>query len=188
MKNLSNFLLPIMFALILRNSPAFAIETAPHISDREIVERLTRLEEGHADLRGEMKQFREDMNKQFERIDAHFNRIDAQFNRVDTQFGRVDAQFNRVDAQFNMMDKQFDRLVNVMIAIIGIFASMCGGTIWFALWDRRSMIRPFENKVKKTEEDIAENRNKLHTLIETFKTLSKTDEKVATILKKFNLL
>ncbi len=174
MKCLSSFLLPIVFALILCNSPAFAIETAPHISDREIVERLTRLEEGQGSLRGEMKQFREDMNKQFERIDA-------QFNRVDTQFGRVDAQFN-------MMDKQFDRLVNIMLAIIGVFASMCGGTIWFALWDRRSMIRPFENKVKKIEEDIAENRNKLHTLIETFKTLSKTDEKVATILKKFNLL
>ena len=181
MKNLSSFLLPIVFALILCNSPVFAIETAPHISNREIVERLTRLEEGHAALRGEMKQFREDMNKQFERIDAHFNRIDAQFNRVDTQFGRVDAQFN-------MMDKQFDRLVNIMLAIIGVFASMCGGTIWFALWDRRSMIRPFENKVKRIEEDIAENRNKLHSLIDTFKTLSKTDEKVTTILKKFNLL
>ncbi len=167
MKDLSKYLLPSLFVLILCNSPVFAIETAPHISDREIVERLTRLEEGQAALRGEMKQFREDMNKQFERID--------------TQFGRVDTQFN-------MMDKQFDRLVNIMLAIIGVFASMCGGTIWFALWDRRSMIRPFESKVKKIEEDIAENHNKLHTLIETFKTLSKTDEKVATILKKFNLL
>ncbi|MBF8275958.1 MAG: hypothetical protein HW390_1031 [Candidatus Brocadiaceae bacterium] len=174
MKDLLTYLLPSLFVLILCNSPTFAIETAPHISDREIVERLTRLEEGQAALRGEMKQFREDMNKQFERIDA-------QFNRVDTQFGRVDAQFN-------MMDKQFDRLVNIMLAIIGVFASMCGGTIWFALWDRRSMIRPFESKVKKIEEDIADNRNKLHSLIDTFKTLSKTDEKVATILKKFNLL
>ena len=188
MKNLSKYLLPSLFGLILCNSPVFAIETAPHISDREIVERLTRLEEGQAALRGEMKQFREDMNKQFERIDAQFNRIDTHFSRIDAQFNRVDTQFGRVDAQFSMMDKQFDRLVNIMLAIIGVFASMCGGTIWFALWDRRSMIRPFENKVKKIEEDIAENRNKLHTLIETFKTLSKTDEKVATILKKFNLL
>ena len=146
MKNLSTFLLPIVFALILCNNPSFAIETAPHISDREIVERLTRLEEGQGSLRGEVKQLREDMNK------------------------------------------QFDRLVNIVLCIIGVFASMCGGTIWFALWDRRSMIRPFEDKVKKIEDDIAENRNKLHTLIETFKTLSKTDEKVATILKKFNLL
>ncbi len=160
MKNLSNFILPIIFALILCNNPAFAIETAPHISDREIVERLTRLEEGQGALRGEVKQLREDMNKQFERVDTQFDRI----------------------------DNQFDRLVNIVLCIIGVFASMCGGTIWFALWDRRSMIRPFEDKVKKREDNVAENRNKLHTLIEAFKTLSKTDEKVATILKKFNLL
>ena len=129
------------------------METAPHISDREIVERLTRLEEGQGALRGEIKQLREDMNKQFDRVDA-----------------------------------QFDRIVNIMLGIFGAFAAMCGGTIWFALWDRRAMIRPFEDKVKKIEDDISENRNKLHTLLEAFKTLSKTDEKVANILKKFNLL
>ena len=129
------------------------METAPHISDREIVERLTRLEEGQGALREEVKQLREDMNKQFDRADA-----------------------------------QFDRIVNIMLGILGAFAAMCGGTIWFALWDRRAMIRPFEDKVKKIEDDISENRNKLHTLLEAFKTLSKTDEKVANILKKFNLL
>ena len=159
MKNL--FILILLIAiLILYNNYVFAIETAPHISDREIVERLTRLEEGQGALRGEVKQLREDMTKQFERVDTQFDRI----------------------------NKQFDRLVNIVLGIIGVFASMCGGTIWFALWDRRSMIRPFENKVKKIEDNIAENHNKLHTLIEAFKALSKTDEKVATILKKFNLL
>ena len=153
MKNLSVILLPIVFTLILCNSSTFAIETAPHISDREIVERLTRLEEGQGALREEVKQLREDMNKQFDRADA-----------------------------------QFDRIVNIMLGILGAFAAMCGGTIWFALWDRRTMIRPFEDKVKKIEDDISENRNKLHTLLEAFKTLSKTDEKVANILKKFNFL
>ncbi len=153
MKNLSIVLLSIVSIFILCNNPAFAMETAPHISDREIVERLTRLEEGQGALREEIKQLREDMNKQFDRVDA-----------------------------------QFDRIVNIMLGIFGAFAAMCGGTIWFALWDRRTMIRPFEDKVKKTEDDISENRNKLHTLLEAFKTLSKTDEKVANILKKFNLL
>ncbi len=153
MKNLSAFLLPIVFALILCDNPAFAVEASPHISDREIVERLTRLEDGQVSLRGEVKQLREDINKQFERVDT-----------------------------------QFDRLVNIVLCIIGVFASMCGSTIWFALWNRRTMIRPFEDKVKKIEDDISENRNKLHTLLEAFKTLSKTDEKVANILKKFNLL
>jgi len=153
MKNLSIIILFIASALIVCNSQTFAIETAPHISDREIVERLTRLEEGQSAFREEVKQLREDMNKQFDRI-----------------------------------DKQFDRLVHIMLGIFGAFAALCGGTIWFALWDRRTMIRPFEDKVKKIEDDIAANRNKLHTFIDAFRTLSKTDEKVAGILKKFNLL
>ena len=146
--------------LIVWNTQTFAIETAPHISDREIVERLTRLEEGLSAFRGEVKQLREDMIKQFDRVDTQFDRI----------------------------DKQFDRLVHIMLGIFGAFAALCGGTIWFALWDRRTMIRPFEDKVKKIEDDIAGNRTKLHTLIEAFRLLSKTDEKVAGILKKFNLL
>src|SRR3990167_4664664 len=160
MKNLSIIILFIAFALIVCNSQTFAIETAPHISDREIVERLARVEEGQSSIRAEVKQLREDINKQFDRIDIQFDRI----------------------------DKQFDRLVHIMLGIFGAFAALCGGTIWFALWDRRTMIRPFEDKVKKIEDDISENRNKLHTLLEAFKTLSKTDEKVANILKKFNLL
>ena len=153
MKNLSIIILFIASALIVCNSQTFAIETAPHISDREIVERLTRVEEGQSSIRAEVKQLREDINKQFDRI-----------------------------------DKQFDRLVHIMLGIFGAFAALCGGTIWFALWDRRTMIRPFEDKVKKIEDDIAGNRTKLHTLIDAFRTLSKTDEKVAGILKKFNLL
>jgi hypothetical protein len=138
MKYLSIVILPIVSIFILYNTPAFAMETAPHISDLEIVERLTRLEEGQGALREEVKQLREDMNKQFDRVDAQFNRADA----------------------------QFDRIVNIMLGILGAFAAMCGGTIWFALWDRRTMIRPFEDKVKKIEDDISENRNKLHTLLE----------------------
>lgn len=134
-------------------SVIFAIEKAPRISDREIVERLTRLEEGQKATNESIKQLREDMNKQFERIDSQFN-----------------------------------RLTNIMLGILGAFTGLLGGTIWFALWDRRTMIRPFEDKVKKMDDEIAENRSKLYALFDALKSLSKTDEKVAEVLKKFNLL
>lgn len=122
-----------------------AIETAPRISDREIVERLTKVETKLDGVENQIKQLREDMN----------------------------AQFNRIDSQFNRLSAIFTALV---VAVIG-----------FAIWDRRTMIRPFETKVKKIEDDIAENRTKLHNMLDAFRTLGKTDEKVAEILKKFNL-
>jgi uncharacterized coiled-coil DUF342 family protein len=135
-----------LIAAIFIPSIVFAIENAPRISDREIVERLARLEEGQKTTNESIKQLREDMNKQFDRIDS-----------------------------------QLDRLAAIFTALV-VF------TLGFAIWDRRTMVRPFEDKVKRIEEDIAENRNKLHALIDALKSLSKTDEKVAEILKKFNLL
>ncbi len=142
-----------LIAVLFIPSIATAIERAERISDREIVERLTRLEEGQKALENQMKQLRDDMN--------------AQFNRIDSQFNRIDSQFNRLAAIFTAL----------VVAVIG-----------FAIWDRRTMIRPFETKVKKIEDEITENRTKLNDLLNAFKTLGKTDKKVAEILKRFNLL
>ena len=134
-------------------SIALAFETAPRITDREIVERLTRLEEKLTKVEEGQRAILREMDKRFEAI-----------------------------------DKQFSRLVHIFLGILGAFVTMFGGTIWFALWDRRTMIRPFEDRVRNIEGDIAENRSKLHSFIDAFRTLSKTDEKVAEVLKRFNLL
>ncbi|OHB99463.1 MAG: hypothetical protein A3G70_08015 [Planctomycetes bacterium RIFCSPLOWO2_12_FULL_39_13] len=134
-------------------SIALAFETAPRITDREIVERLTRLEEKLTKVEEGQRAILREMDKRFEAI-----------------------------------DKQFSRLVHIFLGILGAFVTMFGGTIWFALWDRRTMIKPFEDRVRNIEGDIAENRSKLHSFIDAFRTLSKTDEKVAEVLKRFNLL
>ncbi len=66
-----------MIAVLIIPGPLFAIETAPRISDREMVERLTRLEEGQKSLRSEMNSrfndFRSEMNSRFEAIDKRFD-------------------------------------------------------------------------------------------------------------------
>ena len=98
------------------------------------------------------------------------------------------AILREMDKRFEAIDRQFSRLVHIFLGILGAFVTMFGGTIWFALWDRRTMIRPFEDRVRNIEGDIAENRSKLHSFIDAFRTLSKTDDKVAEVLKRFNLL
>ena len=98
------------------------------------------------------------------------------------------AILREMDKRFEAIDKQFSRLVHIFLGILGAFVTMFGGTIWFALWDRRTMIKPFEDRVRNIEGDIAENRSKLHSFIDAFRTLSKTDDKVAEVLKRFNLL
>ncbi len=173
------FIITALISLLFFPAVAPAIERAPRITDREIVERLTRLEEGQkameSSLRTEIranaeaiKQLSQDMNNQTKQLREDMNNQTKQLREdMNTQFDRIDSQFNRMSAIFTAL----------VVSIIG-----------FAIWDRRTMIRPFENKVKDIESEIAQNRNKLHSLIETLRELSKTDEKVAKVLKSFHLL
>lgn len=55
-----------LFSLIVIQTELYAVETAPRISDREIVERLTRLEEGQKAIEKRLDDLREDMNKRFD--------------------------------------------------------------------------------------------------------------------------
>jgi len=191
--------------LAASSSFAVAIETAPRISDREIVERLTRLEEGQKAILREM---------------------DKRFEAMDKRFEDMDKRFEAMDKRFEDMNKHLGDMVRVFMAIVGAFAAIVVSTIGFALWDRRTMIRPFEDKVKTIEATIAQNGDKTDSILEfirevdtkgkevnaqtseavnrtaktvdqTAKTvnsildalsgLGKTDEKVAAMLRKFNL-
>ncbi|MGB9722203.1 MAG: hypothetical protein ACPL28_12085 [bacterium] len=94
-----------------------------------------------------------------------------------------------VDKRFESIDKRFDQLTNIMIGIVMAFAGIVAVTIGFAIWDRRTMIKPFETKVKGIEEKIKEiDETEVKNLIATLKEIAKVDTRVAEALKKFNLL
>lgn len=48
-------------------------------------------------------------------------------------------------------NKRIDDLIDFMWILAGVFSALTAVTIGFALWDRRTMIRPFEDKVKAYE-------------------------------------
>ena len=61
---LSRWVIPRIIGLLVLLGPlgpAWAVEAAPALTDREIVERLTRLEVGQTAVRTEIGQLREDM-------------------------------------------------------------------------------------------------------------------------------
>ena len=55
-----------LIAVLLMPSLVMAIDTAPMISDREIVERLTKLEEGKRNLEKRIGDFRSEINTRFD--------------------------------------------------------------------------------------------------------------------------
>jgi uncharacterized membrane-anchored protein YhcB (DUF1043 family) len=71
-----------LMAILLVPMVAVAVENAPRITDREIVERLTRLEEGQKalneridDVNKRMDDFRAEMNGRFEAMDKRFDTL-----------------------------------------------------------------------------------------------------------------
>jgi len=155
--------------LILWGMPAIVsgIEVAPRITDKEIIERLTRLEEGQKSILREM--------------DKRFEAIDRRFETIDKRFEAIDRRFETIDKRFEAIDRRFDQLNNLIIGIIGAFSAIVAVTIGFAIWDRRSMIRPFEDKVE-------ELRKTDQKFLEILKTLAREDKKLAEVLKSFGIL
>ena len=80
-----------MIAVLIIPSLLFAFETAPRISDREIVERLTRLEEGQKSLRSEMNSrfndLRSEMNARFQGVDQRFEGVHQRFDTLQWMLG-----------------------------------------------------------------------------------------------------
>lgn len=111
-----------------------------------------------------------------------------------TKMVEIDKRFEQIDKRFEQVDKRFEQMMSFMWMLAGIFTALVCAVIGFALWDRRTMIRPFESKTKEIEkkiEDIANmdkaERERLTNLISAFRDLAKADINVANVLKKFNL-
>jgi len=155
-----------LFCLSVSLFPGFAsaVETVPRISDREIVERLTRVETEIRDIRESIQQLREENKGAIQQLHAENVQLRADMNA------------------------QFDRIANHMDVMLGVFAALTAATIGFAVWDRRTMIRPFESKIKSIEASLAGNTERLHTLIEALRVAGKTDPNTAEVLRKFHLL
>ncbi len=126
------------------------------------------------------------------RLDERLNQIDKRFNQIDKRFEQVDKRFYELredmNKRFEQVDKRFESLQNLMMAIVGAFAAIVAVTISFAIWDRRSMMRPFEYRIKEMDNDFAENRKKIDKITEVFKELAKNDEKLAAVLRSISLL
>jgi hypothetical protein len=112
-------------------------------------------------------------------------RLDAMEKRFEQRFEQVDKRFEELRADMNA---RFEQQHNTIMILIGVFATITAVTIGFALWDRRTMIRPFETKVKEIETNMDTLKTSNKNLIESLRELAKTDTKLAEVLKQFNLL
>ncbi len=156
------FLLLIVIAL-----PSFAVEVAPRISDREIIESL-------AELKVSLKHLEKSIDQRFKALEKS-----------------IDARFESIDNRFESFEKRFSFLENLMMVLIaGVF-----GLIGFVVWDRKTALRPLEKKLDKLEQDLQHDLelqspegSRLTRLIHVLRETAKDDQKLAETMRGFSLL
>ena len=96
-----------MIAVLIIPSSLFAIETAPRISDREIVERLTRLEEGQKNLENRFDDLRSEMNGRFDDVNSRINDLRFEMN-----------------SRFNTLQWMLGLFITIALVILGFVLRM----------------------------------------------------------------
>ncbi|MBI3601100.1 MAG: heme exporter protein CcmD [Nitrospinae bacterium] len=124
-------IISIIGCLSLGSSNATAIEAAPKISDREIIEKLTRLETQLVEGMNGLNKRIDDVNKRFDDVNK---RIDEIKDGQKTLEGRIDTLIYAVWGSFAA-------LMGCLVALIG-----------FVIWDRRTALSPAIRKNKELEE------------------------------------
>ena len=164
-----------ILGLLLLPGPLWAVGAAPALTDREIVERLTRLEEGLNGVRTEMTLLRADMGQLRADMDQLRTDMDKQNQQLRADLGQLRADMNL----------QFTYQFQLTLGLLGAFTVLVAATISFALWDRRTMLRPVEEQVRTLEADLAANPPRV--LLEALRNLSQRDPELASALKNLNL-
>jgi tRNA A37 N6-isopentenylltransferase MiaA len=107
---------------------------------------------------------------------------------------RIEAVLEQHEKRFENIEKRFEELRSDMNThfgwLIALFAAITISTISFALWDRRTMIRPFETKVKEIDKLIEELKEEktANKILSALREMAKKDNQLAEILKSHNLL
>jgi archaellum component FlaC len=94
-------------------------------TDERLDKAFGRIDGDLRELRVEIKNGFEQVDKQFGQVDKQFEQVDKRLQQVDKRFDQVDKRFEQVDKRFEQIDKRFERFED---KIDGLQQSM---TTWF---------------------------------------------------------
>ncbi|MBI3798922.1 MAG: hypothetical protein HY268_18400 [Deltaproteobacteria bacterium] len=137
----------VLLALWVFPSYVFAREQEVTITSREVVERLTRLEEGQKaltkrleevnttlnkridDLRAEMNQRFDDVSQRFVGVNQRFDDVNRRFDDVNNRFAGVNQRFDDVNNRFNDIMTLLQIIISTLVALVLAIAG-AGFVMW----------------------------------------------------------
>ena len=108
------------------------MERSPRITDKEIVERLTRLEEGQKTISKRIDDLDAKLNKRIDDLRAEMNsKFDTVNKRIDDLRAEMNSRFEAMDSRFKAMNSRFDTLqwmlglfITISLVILGFVLRM----------------------------------------------------------------
>ena len=193
----------VTWPLIGAATPAQAFETAPRISDREVIESLAELTAGQKAL-----------GQRFDGLEQRFDGLEKRFDGLRVEFKQDNQQLREELKQDNQQLREELRQDNQHLqtmlfqSFLAVLA-MILGLIGFILWDRRDFVRPVKNQLDEVKRDLDEVKQGverdlgevkrdlelqhqggplLKRLVGAFREYAKSNGDLATILRSFSLL
>ncbi len=123
-----------------------------------------------------------------EMLKSTYIRVEKLETRVEVGFQQIEKRFEQIDKRIEQVDKRIDMVITFMAILAGIFATITAVTIGFAIWDRRTMIRPFEDKTKEIEKKLQKDEDMNKKFLEALRLLARKDKELAELMKKYNML
>jgi predicted PurR-regulated permease PerM len=152
----------ICLCIFLAPISGFAVETSQRISDREIIESLTRLEEGIKANKEMIVALREEMGSLRKELRAEMGSLRKELR---AEMGTLRNEI------LGFLKWGFGLLFTGMFILVG-----------FILWDRRSTLKPVKDEIDDLE------RRKVDRIIAAMKKLSEEDSQIAQALRSVGLL
>lgn len=119
---LFNYIIVIIFLIVIGTTNSYGIEGDITISDKEIIERLSHLEEGQANIEKRIDNLTDSINKRFDDVN---NRIDDVNNSINKRIDDLDNSANkRIYDLDNSINKRFDDLNDSINKRIGDVISL----------------------------------------------------------------
>ena len=108
---------------------------------------------------------------------------------------RISDLDQKLSQRIDDLTATVNNLFNLTLTLFATLVTLIAGLFGYIIWDRRTMMKPIQEKVERLERDFNRELD-LHNdhgslparLIKALRELAKTDEKLAAILRTFSLL
>ena len=166
----------LLLLLCIEASVAYGQDVS--IAGREIVERLTRLEEGQKLL---LQRFEDSQKVLNQRIDAVQQRLEDGLAIVNQRFEAINQRFEAINQCFDAADKRISELREFLLWGFGVTFAGIFALVGFVLWDRRTALTPAVRRI----DDLSDREHRLEAALREY---ARGTSNLADALRKYGLL